>query len=991
MYVCSNFNFVDDVSLVLKREAHTRDELTRKFDELDEIFKKVCVQIQDPVLQFKLLNLKNRLIVLIHNKRDPNNPEWDICRKELFSLSKNVQEVVKLRSFSYLFPEGTSLSELRAVTTCLEVMKRRAQRPKPTALDESGLKNAEGDRKTCNFLDLDIEVNAIEPTRHNPNVTVKAAEVERKAKQLDTDLATDFEVGELHESKEHHFSGILASLPPVIENSRIWSDLPSNFCTLESIVAQNLVIFKPWWRLYHHTLKLLSEPEQLPSAAAFALRFFLINYLARSAPMNAVQARWLGCSISPLQLQTFYHRDNQPKNMHLTILNFTILKRFQLVVGKEVALSLSDLEGFNRMFQQQKVTVKLALTDNDDTIQQKIALAEEERKKTGAKVLYVLLEKSVELSVGDVEEWRQFATKVKVLTLKTEHVQIVGIGQSLGQQFVIHFDGTAESENELRLMISNFGYVPSSSQVAHQLAKAPEFNLSILQAELKEQYNPLETDLRLGKLFVRSLDELLQNATLKQLKRCAAMHPNSPVGIVSENIVKAIKGLKEYPVDASFAQMGLRTVLHECYARMLNLMEVMMRQDYKNGGEKALVKLADLKDLIFEDLFFIIEVSADKSQANQRVEELLMKPLKNAVMKPTACSFVNNGVRCVTLLHRVCQKAKELETKEGATLSILSYQDSYYEIADPKRYGRQRVVTVAAPDYDKSLDEALTKFSQLPDSEKIDFIVVDPHGSLNKDSRSIDTHDAGKIIDAVLARNASRRPLTVALDTTIAFIEDPETVRLLAKYQKLIEDGQLNLVFYRSIHKFDAFGTDKLTGGVLQVYSKNPNFLQSFASTMGEQKGYVDPINPLCFVHLQKYCHAGLEEWRRRIFENTSYLYSLIDKRFVSSDPAAKDLPFYMYELKDSINFATVLYVSNREEYAKFEQILKYKGFPCVSRLGFGFLYTTDCSFYANKENQYIRFNIGIEDKAKFKIFAEIFNAFLNEYKMRAKQLFRSL
>lgn len=973
-------NFVRDVNNVLRNNATTPNELSHKFNALDDIVRKLFIQIKEPDLQFKIANFKNRLIVLLNKKT--TSKEWQGCRFQLAMLS----EEINLSVFSYLFPNA-STAEMRA--------KRH---PKCVMLERSllVLKRAVGTfkkftEKTKNARELERKLMGCLPLQG-----ILGADFDAVPAGLDEvipgQVSLDIPAGVSEDvclpcerSEDDEKLGRCGGFVP-LESAGFVSIASAGFHARGKVVHAvdpKLAIFQRWWRLYHHTLELLKNPGHLSHEAIVALRLFLIHYLARTGAMTPKEAQAQALTVTPLQGDAFYHRDNFTFGLftnHLSFLNSIISSRFN--IPNESVQCLSDLVGFSKVFHRQRITVQYDALDDDEIIERKLSMALLRRQSNDFRPVYFVFEKTEEFSHDDFKSWSKItSTIIKKFNDPNRPIEVVGIVRSGIYPFVIFFKKWKDYNNvDLRDLIRGFGYTPTLQQTSRLLAEAPEFDLRNISMQLSKLYDRSAIDLRLGNLLISDLSDLLNSTTFQRFKRfatrMAAESPDSPFDIVSSSLVRAIEGLTDYPVDARFAQLKLQTVLKECYARLLNFMEVLMSRVHKSGKEKTLAELSNLKDLIFEDIFFIIEVSADKTQAIKHAEELLMEVLPRAPIKPTATGFVSYGMRCVTVLHDVCKKAKEQLSKEGCALNIFSYEDSYFEIADPLRYGGECVTTVASPDYDKSLFWALQSLAKSEEAEKIDLVVVDPHGNMNRKARSVDGHDVDQIIQVILDNKVAGSPLTVAIDLTIGFVQDSVIPKLITKYQALIQSGEINLVFYRSVQKFDSFGTDKVTGGYLQVYSHNRAFLESFASVMEQERGRVDPINPLCLVHLYKHCLAGLEQWRRKAFSNVAYLYSLIDKRFIASSPLAAKLPFFLYEQKDPVNSALVIYVKEKEEYLKFEQMLADAGFPVINRYSFGYLLTNTTGIGLEP---YGRFTLGIEDQAKFKIFADTYNSFLSQ------------
>jgi hypothetical protein len=523
----------------------------------------------------------------------------------------------------------------------------------------------------------------------------------------------------------------------------------------------------------------------------------------------------------------------------------------------------------------------------------------------------------------------------------------------------------ADSVGKIKKYCNHLGYTPTLQQTMRLLAKEGRF-------DLVKGLAISETEQRLGSLFVRSFDELVQSKTFERFQKFSENPPSREAGIISKNLSAAIEGLKEYKLDKTFDEKGLTPFLHESYARMLNLMEVIMAQDY-HKGTLSTPALSDLSGLILEDIFLCIELTADPTKADKRLEEVLLeKAHSDAALKPSACAFVNTGMRAATFLRDACfaQKGESVETGK---LNVVSFHDCYFELAQTFKHDNPITIRPDGYDYDKPLKDALDKVKE---QNKIDVVFVDLHGSIDVLSPFIASHDVAKVIDRMLDSGKAQKPLTIAIDITIGKINDKEIAAIINKYQDKINDGILNIVCYRSVQKLDQLGSDKLSGGYLLVYSKDPSdFLEKFTKAASE-RGEIDPINKQGLAHLYKYCASGLDEYRSAMFENAKCLYEGINAAYKHPDAKASGHDFYVKESRDDQSYCILVQCKDKELFKQFLEVLKSRGFPIVKRGSFGFQHMTYSDFGGGN----IRITIGVEDREKYEKLATYFNEFMEFY-----------
>ncbi|OHE76400.1 MAG: hypothetical protein A3F67_10450 [Verrucomicrobia bacterium RIFCSPHIGHO2_12_FULL_41_10] len=137
---------------------------------------------------------------------------------------------------------------------------------------------------------------------------------------------------------------------------------------------------------------------------------------------------------------------------------------------------------------------------------------------------------------------------------------------------------------------------------------------------------------------------------------------------------------------------------------------------------------------------------------------------------------------------------------------------------------------------------------------------------------------------ALLARNG--KPLTLALDCTIDYINSPRIEKLICEFEEEIKKGTLNLIFYRSGLKYDIFGMDSYCGAPIYLIHNHDEKWSFFDLLMNDPILQTDHLsfNWFCLV----YKHAGpqLELYRKFIFSHTKALLSRIPKRLINDKNA---------------------------------------------------------------------------------------------------------
>jgi len=110
-----------------------------------------------------------------------------------------------------------------------------------------------------------------------------------------------------------------------------------------------------------------------------------------------------------------------------------------------------------------------------------------------------------------------------------------------------------------------------------------------------------------------------------------------------------------------------------------------------------------------------------------------------------------------------------------------------------------------------------------------------------------------KALDARLGN-----PVTLALDCTIDFINSPRVERLLETFQKEIEEGDLNVICYRSGLKYDLFGMDHFAGAPFyMIHSQDPKW-SAFASLLSDPALETDRLSFNWFCLAYKYAAPSI-------------------------------------------------------------------------------------------------------------------------------------
>jgi hypothetical protein len=159
----------------------------------------------------------------------------------------------------------------------------------------------------------------------------------------------------------------------------------------------------------------------------------------------------------------------------------------------------------------------------------------------------------------------------------------------------------------------------------------------------------------------------------------------------------------------------------------------------------------------------------------------------------TSYGVHSSGMTSVTGIFKAVQRTL------GKTPHVLYGENTYYEC-------------IKAADF-ISKASSIEKASE-EDWKEVDLILAQFNPVLKRVEYPVTEYRTERIADvlqkAITAREG--KPLTLALDCTIDFIDSPKVGHLLTQFQEEILKGSLNIVCYRSGLKFDLFGMDNYCG-----------------------------------------------------------------------------------------------------------------------------------------------------------------------------------
>jgi len=385
--------------------------------------------------------------------------------------------------------------------------------------------------------------------------------------------------------------------------------------------------------------------------------------------------------------------------------------------------------------------------------------------------------------------------------------------------------------------------------------------------------------------------------------------------------------------------------------------------------QEQLKRIAQEKDevLFFDMVAHIEEIHADLSSLLEIFapftpddfpdiyrDLLTTIPLK---LKPlTSCAVHTSGMTSLAGIFKAVEKTL------GAPPCVLYGENTYFEcIGVAKLFGKASSIEEATEEDWKQVDLLFAQFN--PALKRIDLQATE-----------YKMEKIAEILHKSLNARAGK-PLTLALDCTLDFIDSPRVARLLNEFQDAIEAGTLNIICYRSGLKFDLFGMDNYCGAPLYMIHNQGAQWTAFELLLTDPVLQTDQLSLNWFCLAYQSASLQLELYRRQIFDNTRALLNKVPSRLFDknrnyrivpveqgADPAFIDIKISgpLHQIRGAALVGGSLYMRCMEG-----------GHPIFYRPSLGF-YHPNFTMIFSEENTTIRLTLGL-DPAQVDLLAETF------------------
>ncbi len=317
---------------------------------------------------------------------------------------------------------------------------------------------------------------------------------------------------------------------------------------------------------------------------------------------------------------------------------------------------------------------------------------------------------------------------------------------------------------------------------------------------------------------------------------------------------------------------------------------------------------------------------------------------------PTNLKSLTSGAVHASGMTSVAGILKAMERTLGKAPRVLYGENTYFEcIMLAQRFSNAT-----------SILEATEK-----DWEHVDLIFAQFNPALKRIDLPPTEYHVEQIAETLhKSLKAREKPLTLAIDCTLDYIDSLRVGKVLEEFKEEIEAGRLNVVCYRSGIKFDLFGMDNYSGAPFyMIHNQDPQW-SFFDALLTDPALQTDRLSLNWFCLAYQSAAPQLELYRKQIFDNTRALLNKVPSRlfnpnsnyrivFVEQDADVAFLDIKIsglfHQMKGAMLVGGNLYMKCMEA-----------GHPIFYRPSLGF-YHPNFTMLFSEENTTIRLTLGID------------------------------
>lgn len=305
---------------------------------------------------------------------------------------------------------------------------------------------------------------------------------------------------------------------------------------------------------------------------------------------------------------------------------------------------------------------------------------------------------------------------------------------------------------------------------------------------------------------------------------------------------------------------------------------------------------------------------------------------------------------------------KAVEKSQGKPPTILYGENTYFETINAAKLATKAF----------SIDESTEK-----NWEDFDLILGQFNPVLKRINAQFDIYQVEAVAETVhkALRARKGKPLTLALDCTLDYIDSKRVGQLLFEFQEAIQKGTLSIICYRSGLKFDLFGMDNYCGApFFMIHNQDPTW-DALNTLLNDPILQTDHLSLNWFCLAYQYGSDYLENYRKQIFSNTRHLLQKIPPTLLNKDAPYRIVPVVEEAESTFIDIKITGPLHQIKGAALVGGILSFEcmshGHPLFYRQSMGFYHPNYSILFSDKCTT-IRLTLGL-DPAQVDLLADCF------------------
>lgn len=406
---------------------------------------------------------------------------------------------------------------------------------------------------------------------------------------------------------------------------------------------------------------------------------------------------------------------------------------------------------------------------------------------------------------------------------------------------------------------------------------------------------------------------------------------DNPFVLTSRAFVKLIFGLQEKGLSLKFHDPIYRPFIQGSLERI----EHLIGEALKQRNDYFAFTLSH--ELIAEEILLLVNILAPYEPEDFQSTYAKNHPLKD-LPHPVVGLFASGSGAS----NAIIRGYKKYNSEFNLAISQHAYFELHSYISLLKSHSINHEEDVF---HVRFLDTSNTEASiQTLHAEKYfpDIMFLENHNNVSSAIKEYHQTDTIAATRALLSSRPVDRPLTIVLDITLDKLHSKEVDRFLLAFSKEINEGRLHIILFRSAHKFDQLGMDKINAGYVIVYSTDAHMKEIFSNLTGQIQG----LDYQFLTHLHTFAHFEIHDYNKIHYHNAERVYHKLCALINHPTSFLKFMP----KPDRKLPFFDIRYPLVRSPFAsQFQQLLFHylinegakEGVAIIRRAGFGFSETT--------------------------------------------------